>query len=158
MDRDHLERINKPLLRLFALLLIGASVWGIVNQLTLWNRSVKLAQGRAGVAQEQREQTQVHYLLPFTLDTGEEMTFWLHNNSPVLDYFVASPTTTTIVLRYWPDDMSVAAVNPLVIGQEPIRDRYPPSGVLMPTSILGLLLGGVLLLSGRQFGRRAAGK
>jgi hypothetical protein len=142
-----LERASNPLLRAFALLLIVASLWGIVNQFTLWNRPVKLEIGVAGMVREERLGGAVRYSLPFTTDSGQEMTLWLRNNSPVLDYFLTSPSTTAIAVRYWPDDMSVVAVHPLIIDVPPIADRIPPSGVLLATSILGMLLGLTILFS-----------
>ncbi len=144
-----LERASTPLLRAFALLLIVASLWGIVNQFTLWNRPVKLEIGVAGMVREERLRGAVRYSLPFATDMDEEMTLWLRNNSPVLDYFLTSPSTTTIAVRYWPDDMSVVAVHPLIVDVMPIADRLPPSGVLLATSILGLLLGLTILISSR---------
>jgi len=144
-----LENISRPVLRLFALLLGLTSLWGIINQATLWSRPVKLVVGTAGAVQEERSPHGVLYGLLFTLDTGEELDLRLHNNSPVLDYFLTSPTTDTIALRYWTDDMSVAAVHPLVVGVAPIRDRFPPSDVLLATSVLGLLMALVLLFAGR---------
>ncbi len=144
-----LERASTPLLRAFALLLIVASLWGIVNQLTLWNRPIKLEFGVAGMVREERRGGEVGYSLPFATDTGQEMTLWLRNNSPVLDYLIASPSTTMIAVRYWPDDMSVVAVYPLIVDVPPIADRIPPSGVLLATSILGLLLGLTIFFFGQ---------
>ena len=147
-----LERASMPLLRAFALLLIVASLWGIVNQFTQWNRPVKLEIGVAGMVREERLGGTVRYSLPFAADSGQEMTLWLRNNSPVLDYFLTSPSTATVAVRYWPDDMSVVAVHPLIINVPPIADRFPPSGVLLATSILGLLLGSTILLCGQPDG------
>ncbi|NOR84111.1 MAG: hypothetical protein GQ526_11530 [Ardenticatenales bacterium] len=147
-----LERASTPLLRSFALLLIVASLWGIVNQFTQWSRPVKLEIGVAGMVQEERLGGTVRYSLPFVTDSGQEMTLWLRNNSPVLDYFLTSPSTTTIAVRYWPDDMSVVAVHPLIVDVPPIADRFPPSGVLLATSILGLLLGLTILFSSQLDG------
>ena len=142
-----LLRISRPMLRILALLLILVSLWGIIKQSTMWNRSVKVVIGVGGPLQEERHEGAVRYLLPFTVDeTGAEMVFWLDNSNSVLDYLATQPPTSTIALRYWPDDMSVMAVNPLLPGVEPVQARIPPSEILLGTSILGFLVALALLL------------
>lgn len=152
-----LERINKPLIRFFALLLIAASLWGIVNQFTLWNRPIKLVIGTAGNVVEEEQADRVRYRLSFTIqETGQEMQFWLLNNSPTLDYFLTQPPTDTVALRYWPDDMMVASINPLIVGADSIENPIPPPGLVLATSILGLLVALAILipdLLGRFFFR-----
>jgi hypothetical protein len=139
-----LERVGRPLL---ALLLIAVSLWGIINRTTLWNRSIKVVIGVAGSVQEERQEGVARYSVPFTVEeTGEEISFRLRNNSAVLDYLITRPPTTTIALRYRPDDMNVTAVNPLLAGVDPIENRAPRSDVLLATSVLGLLLALALLL------------
>jgi hypothetical protein len=142
-----LLRISRPMLRILALLLILVSLWGIIKQLTMWNRSVKVVVGVAAPLQEERHEGAVRYFLPFTVEeTGAEMVFWLDNGNAVLDYLATQPPTSTIALRYWPDDMSVMAVNLLLLGVEPVQYRIPPSEILLATSILGFLVALALLL------------
>lgn len=142
-----LLRISRPMLRILALLLILVSLWGIIKQSTMWNRSVKLVVGVAGPLQEERHDGAVRYLLSFMVEeTGAEMIFWLDNGNSVLAYLATQPPTSTIALRYWPDDMSVMAVNPLLPGVEPVQARIPPSEILLATSILGFLVALALLL------------
>jgi hypothetical protein len=75
---------------------------------------------------------------------------------------VASPPTHTIALQYWPDDMSIKALNLLVPGVDPIEHQTTRSVLLLSASILGLLAALVLLLPdlfGRFFfgsGRRSS--
>jgi hypothetical protein len=142
-----LERISKPLLRVFALLLLLVSIWGVVNLLSMRGRSIRVALGVAGVVQEERQGDRVRYYLPFTEEeTGAEMIFRLHNNSPVLDYVMTSPPTHTIALRYWPDDMTVLAANPFLPDVPPISYPTPSRGLLLGTSVLGLVMASALLL------------
>jgi hypothetical protein len=157
-----LERASKPLLRIFVLLLLLVSLWGMVNLSAMRGRSIRVALGVAGAVQEERQGDRVRYYLPFTEEeTGAEMVFRLHNNSPVLDYLVTSPPTHTIALRYWPDDMTVLAVNPFLPEVPPISYPTPSRGLLLGTSVLGLVLASALLLPdlfGRfvyQSGRRS---
>jgi len=153
-----LERISQPLLRLLAFLLMVASLWGIVNQLTVWSRPVKLAVGTAGQVQQERHSGHVRYRLPLALETGEEMSLWLSNHSPVLDYFLSNTPAAPIAVRYWSDDMRVVAVHPLAAGVPPIRAHIPPSSVLLGTSVLGLLLALVILGSGLSWASGGAGR
>jgi hypothetical protein len=158
-----LERTGKPLLRVFASLLLLVSLWGLVNLLGMRGRSIRVALGTAGAVQEERQGDTVRYTLPFTEEeTGAEMIFRLHNNSPVLDYLLTSPPTHTIAVRYWPDDMTVLAVNPFLPDVPPISYPTPSRGLLLGTSVLGLVLASALLLPdlfGRfvyQSGRRVS--
>jgi hypothetical protein len=142
-----LERTSKPLLRVFALLLLLVSLWGVVNLLGMRGRSIRVALGVAGAVQEERQGDTVRYYLPFTEEeTGAEMLFRLHSNSPVLNYLMTSPPTHTIALRYWPDDMSVLAVNPFLPDVPPIVYPTPSRRLLLGTSVLGLVLASALLL------------
>jgi hypothetical protein len=158
-----LERSSKPLLRVFALLVLLVSLWGMVNLLAMRGRSIRVALGTAAAVQEERQGDAVRYYLPFTEEeTGAEMIFRLHNNSPVLDYLLTSPPTHAIAVRYWPDDMSVVAVNPFLPDVPPISYPTPSRGLLLGTSVLGLVVASALLLPdllGRfvyQSGRRAS--
>jgi hypothetical protein len=142
-----LERISRPLLRLFALVLLLVSLWGFVNLSNTRGQTIKVVIGVAGAVQEEHQEGVVRYSIPFTVEeTGEAMTFWVRNNGPVLDYLVTRSPTTTIALRYRPDDMMVTAVNALLPGVEPIQNRAPDPNILLATSILGLLLTMALLL------------
>lgn len=144
-----LERFSRPLVWLFSLLLVLASLSGIVELWRLWSRPLDLVVGTPGAVQEVQTSGGVRYRLPVALGTGEDLDFWLHNNSPVLDYLISRPVTTTVALRYWTDDMSVAGVYPLTPDTPPVHVRIPPSPILLATSILGLVLALLLLLSGR---------
>jgi hypothetical protein len=143
------------LVRAFTLVLLLASLWGIINQSREMNRSVYVAIGVAGPVQEGQHEGAVRYFLPFReQESGEEMNFLLLNNSPVLNYLVASPPTHTIALQYWPDDMSIKALNLLVPGVDPIEHQITRSMLLLSASALGLLASLVLLLPdlfGRYF-------
>jgi len=133
-----LEQIYRPLVRFLALLLVAASLWGIFNQVRLWNRPIRLVMGTAG---DVVEDDGARYGITFTVqETGEEMQFRLLNNSPTLDYLITRAPTGTVALRYWPDDMTVTSLNPLIVGAEPIENPSPPAGLVLATSILGLLV------------------
>lgn len=144
-----LERFSRPLVWLFTLLLVLASLWGMVELWRLWSRPLDLVVGTPGAVREVQTAGGVRYRLQLALGTGEELDLWLHNNSPVLDYLISRPVTTTLALRYWTDDMSVAGVYPLTPDTPPVQVRRPPSPILLATSILGLALALLLLLSGR---------
>ena len=136
------------LLRIFAWSLLAASIWGLVNLGQLWSRPMKLVSGTPGEVVEEHETGRFRYLLPFTVDeTGAALLLHLHNDGPVIDYFVANPGTQVAVL-YWSNDMGIASVHPLVAGEPSIRGRYPPYNALLGTSLLGALLAVVLLLGG----------
>lgn len=142
-----LMRTGKWLLRVFAVLLLTASLWGVVELVGMRGRSIRVVLGVAGPVQEAKQGSATVYHLPFTEEeTGTEMTFRLHNNSPILDYMLTSVPTHTIALRYWPDDMSVLAVNPL-LPDVPVAVYPTPSRSLqLATSVLGIVLAVVLLL------------
>lgn len=148
-NRVQVSRHTQPAVRLFAALVILASLWGLVNQLTLWNRPVSFNVGVADRLDERQQDGVTTYTMGFTLvDTGEHLTFRIMNNGPVLDYFATQPTSDPIGVRYWTDDLTVTAVHPLEVNVPPIRDRIPLSGVLVGTSAVGLLIGIVLLIPG----------
>jgi hypothetical protein len=156
------ERWWRPLLLMFAGLLLVASIWSLVNQWTRWDRPVELLVGAPGPVEEVREGGRVRYRLPFIRqDNGEEMMFWARNHSPVLDYLSSEERNDVVALRYWTDDRVILEVHPLVYGIAPIRDRVPPSGVLVGTSVLGLILAAVLVFPGQvdralyRLGRRS---
>lgn len=144
-----LERISRPLLQLLSILLIVASLWGLVNQLTLWNQPVELVFGTPGAVKEELLDGRARYWLEFTQqETGERLILRLRNNSPVLKYLLTASPTDSVALRYWTDDLTILEVHPLVYGVPPIRDRIPPSGILFGTSVLGLVVALVLLFPG----------
>ncbi|MBN1319152.1 MAG: hypothetical protein JXA42_26955 [Anaerolineales bacterium] len=141
-----LERASKPILRVFAVLLIAASLWGIVNQITLWGKPVQLSQGIVGKVKEQAGEDGVHYSATFTLqESGQEIEIQLRNNSPVLEYLSNNQPTEAIALRYWRDNLMAFELHTLEYGVASIKDPVPPSFVLVGSSILGFLLAGVLL-------------
>lgn len=147
MPFDALVRAGRWLLRVFAVILLLASVWGIVDLLEMRGRSIRVALGVAGTVQEDRQGDTVRYYLPFTEEeTGAAMTFRLHNNSPVLDYLLTSTPSHTIALRYWPDDMSVLAVNPLLPDAPVVAYPTPSRTLLLVTSTLGMVVAAALLL------------
>jgi hypothetical protein len=156
MNRDVLvdpvnafNRNSQLALRVFAWLLLAASIWGLTNLVQLWNRPVKLVSGTPGRVVEESEAGRFRYLVPFTVgETGDVLMLRLRNNGPVIDYFTAKPGIPVAVL-YWPSEMTIASVHPLIAGEPPIRGQYPPYNALLGTSVLGVLLAGVLLLGGQ---------
>jgi hypothetical protein len=156
MDRDRaldslaaFGRGSKVALHIFAWALLAASIWGMVDLAQLWNRPVKLVSGIPGRVIEESERDRVRYAVPFTVEeTGEVLVLGLRNNGPVTDYFMTKPETPVGVL-YWPSQMTIASVHPLVAGEPAIRGQYPPYDGLLGTSILGMVLATVLLLGGR---------
>ena len=144
-----LERASRPLVQICAILLIGTSVWGLVNQLTIWNRPVELIFGTPEAVLEDRDDFFPSYRLLFSIqETGEKRTLELRNNGPVLNYFASHLPEGMIALRIWSDDQMVFEVHPLIYDVAPIRDRVPPSSILTGVSLLGLALGLALLFPG----------
>lgn len=140
---------SQLVLRVFAWLLLAASIWGLVNLVQLWNRPVRLVSGTPDQVLEENEAGHFHYSLPFTVDgTGEKLTLHLYNSGPVIDYFMTNPGTPVAIL-YWAHDMTIASVHPLIAGEPAIRGQYPPYDALLGTSALGGVLALVLLLGGR---------
>lgn len=146
-------RTSQLVLRVFAWLLLLASLWGMVNLVQLWNRPVRLASGTPDHVVEENQAGRYGYLLRFTVDeTGEELTLRLSNNGAVIDYFMANPGRPVAIL-YWPSEMTIASVHPLEAGKPPIRGQYPPYNALLGTSVLGVVLA-VVLLFGKQLDHR----
>ena len=151
------ERMGRPLFGLLAGLLILAAVWAFWNQATQWSRPVKLVFGVPGELQLSQQDGRANYRLTFAeQDTGAQYEFWVQNNGPVLEYLLENSGEETVALRYWTDDLMVAAIFPLTIDTPPIQERVPPALVLLGTSILGLGVALFLLLAGRlaRDGRR----
>jgi hypothetical protein len=136
-------------LRIFAWLVLAASLWGLTNLAQLWNRPAKLVSGTPARVVEEDDGGRFRYRVPFTVnETGEVLMLRVHNNGAVIDYFMTKPGTPVAVL-YWPSEMTIASVHPLVAGEPSIRGQYPPYNALLGTSVLGVLLALVLLSGGR---------
>lgn len=141
-----LERASKPLMTVFAVLLIVASIWGMINQVSIWSRPVQLTEGYVGEVQERVEGGTCRYSVSFTVaESGQVMEIQLRNNSPVLEYLSKNHPPDVIALRYWKDNLMAFELYPLEYGVAPVKDPIPLSFVLVGSSILGLLLAGVLL-------------
>jgi hypothetical protein len=146
---DAFYRNARLALHIFAWLLLAASIWGLTNLVQLWNRPVKLVSGTPEGIVEESEAGRFQYKVPFTVtETGEVLMLRPGNNGPVIDYFMTNPGTSVAVL-YWPSEMTIASVHPLLAGEPPVRGQYPPYNALLGTSLLGVLLAAVLLSGGR---------
>ena len=152
-----MERMGRPLFVLLAGLLIVAAGWSWWNQATQWSRPVELVFGVPGELQAIQQDGRTHYRLLFTeQDSGAPYEFWVINNGVVLEHLQENVTGETVALRYWTDNLTVAAIFPLTIDTPPIQEQVPPALVLLGTSILGMGVALFLLLAGRlsRGGRR----
>jgi hypothetical protein len=146
------NRNSRLALHVFGWLLLAASILGLTNLAQLWARPVKLVSGTPDRVMEESEAGRFRYLVPFTVDeTGDVLVLRLRNNGPVIDYFMNKPGVPVAVL-YWPSEMTIASVHPLVAGEAPVRGQYPPYNALLGTSLLGVALAGALLMGGRLDG------
>jgi hypothetical protein len=144
-----LEKITRPLLWVLSLLLIVTSIWGFADLLAMGNQPLELVFGNPGEVREEIQDGRTSYSLAFThLETGEEMTYRLRNNSPVLDYMIDASPAITVAIRYRTDDRTITEIYPTVYGIPQVRDRVTPPGILLGASLLGLGVALVLLFPG----------